>query len=183
MYTLYVPEKLEINYDYNVTIPVALNDKLEISYAGEAGELNEIFAQLADYNIRIGDVVLIAEVVNTTPLALSAKAELFNLDGSKNDAHVAFEEGYGRISGSKDGVTPEKSILRLALGTDGGNGLVASNLSTIDKVTFELKADSDAEGDVSLKEEQYIGVKLWIEIDGGITLDINDFIASDESNE
>ena len=183
MYTLYVPEKLEINYDYNVTIPVALNDKLEISYAGEAGELNEIFAQLADYNIRIGDVVLIAEVVNTTPLALSAKAELFNLDGSKNDAHVAFEEGYGRISGSKDGVTPEKSILRLALGTDGGNGLVASNLSTIDKVTFELKANSDAEGDVALREEQYIGVKLWIEIDGGITLDINDFIASDESNE
>ena len=65
----------------------------------------------------------------------------------------------------------------------GGNGLVASNLSTIDKVTFELKADSDAEGDVALREEQYIGVKLWIEIDGGITLDINDFIASDESNE
>ena len=182
-HTLYVPEELEINYDYNVTIPVALNENLAISYAGEAGELNEIFAQLADYNVRVGDVVLIAEVENTTPLALEAKASLFNLDGSESDARVAFEEGYGRIGGSKDGVTPEKSTLRLALGTDGGDGIVASNLSAIDKVTFELKANSDAEGDVALKEEQYISAKLWIEIGGGITIDINDFIQSDESNE
>ena len=181
--TLYVPEKLEINYDYNITIPVALNDKLSISYAGEAGELNEIFAQLADYNVRVGDVVLVAEVTNTTPLALEAKAELFNLDGSKSDAQATFEEGHGRIGGSKDGVTPAVSTLRLALGTDAGGGLVAGDLTAIDKVTFELSAESDAEGDVALREEQYIAAKLWIEIDGGITIDVNDFIASEESNE
>jgi hypothetical protein len=176
--TLYVPEKLEINYDYNVTIPVALNDKLSISYAGEVGELNEIFTQLEGYNVRVGDVVVVAEVTNTTPLALEAEAELFNVDGSKSDAQIAFEEGHGRIGGSKDGVTPEKSTLRLALGTDGGDGIVASNLSAIDKVAFELKANSDAEGDVALKDEQYISAKLWIEIGGGITIDINDFIQS-----
>ena len=181
--TLYVPEKLEINYDYNITIPVALNDKLSISYAGEAGELNEIFAQLAGYNVRVGDVVLVAEVTNTTPLALEAKAELFNLDGSKSDAQATFEEGHGRIGGSKDGVTPAVSTLRLALGTDAGGGLVAGDLTAIDKVTFELSAESDAEGDVALREEQYIAAKLWIEIDGGITIDVNDFIASEESNE
>ena len=181
--TLYVPEKLEINYDYNVTIPVALNDKLSISYAGEAAELNEIFAQLEGYNVRVGDVVVVAEVTNTTPLALEAEAELFNVDGSKSDAQVAFEEGHGRIGGSKDGVTPEVSTLRLALGTDGGNGIVVDDLTSIDKLTFAVSAASDAVGDVALRDEQYIAVKLWIEIDGGITIDINDFIASEESNE
>ncbi len=181
--TLYVPEKLEINYDYNVIIPVALNDKLSISYAGEAAELNEIFAQLEGYNVRVGDVVVVAEVTNTTPLALEAQAELFNVDGSKSDAQVAFEEGHGRIGGSKDGVTPEVSTLRLALGTDGGNGIVVDDLTSIDKLTFAVSAASDAVGDVALRDEQYIAVKLWIEIDGGITIDINDFIASEESNE
>lgn len=181
--TLYVPEKLEINYDYNVTIPVALNDRLSISYAGEAAELNEIFAQLEGYNVRVGDVVVVAEVTNTTPLALEAQAELFNIDGSKSDAQVAFEEGHGRIGGSKDGVTPEVSTLRLALGTDGGNGIVVDDLTSIDKLTFAVSAASDAVGDVALRDEQYIAVKLWIEIDGGITIDINDFIASEESNE
>lgn len=181
--TLYVPEKLEINYDYNVTIPVALNDKLSISYAGEVGELNEIFTQLAGYDVRVGDVVVVAEVTNTTPLALEAQAELFNVDGKKSDAQATFEEGHGRIGGSKDGVTPEVSTLRLALGTDGGNGIVVSDLTSIDKLTFAVTAASDAVGDVALREEQYIGVKLWIEIDGGITIDINDFIASEESNE
>ena len=181
--TLYVPEKLEINYDYNVTIPVALNDKLSVSYAGEAAELNEIFAQLEGYNVRVGDVVVVAEVTNTTPLALEAQAELFNIDGSKSDAQVAFEEGHGRIGGSKDGVTPEVSTLRLALGTDGGNGIVVDDLTSIDKLTFAVSAASDAVGDVALRDEQYIAVKLWIEIDGGITIDINDFIASEESNE
>ena len=181
--TLYVPEKLEINYDYNVTIPVALNDKLSISYAGEVADLNEIFAQLAGYNVRVGDVVVVAEVTNTTPLALEAHAELFNLDGSKSDAQATFEEGHGRINGSKDGVTPAVSTLRLALGTDGGNGLVVSDLTSIDKLTFEVTAQSDAQTDVALREEQYIAAKLWIEVDGGITIDINDFIASEESNE
>ncbi len=181
--TLYVPEKLEINYDYNVTIPVALNDKLSISYAGEAAELNEIFAQLEGYNVRVGDVVVVAEVTNTTPLALEAEAELFNIDGSKSDAQVAFEEGHGRIGGSKDGVTPKVSTLRLALGTDGGNGIVVDDLTSIDKLTFAVSAASDAVGDVALRDEQYIAVKLWIEIDGGITIDINDFIVSEESNE
>lgn len=181
--TLYVPEKLEINYDYNVTIPVALNDKLSVSYAGEVAELNEIFAQLEGYNVRVGDVVVVAEVTNTTPLALEAEAELFNVDGSKSDAQVAFEEGHGRIGGSKDGVTPEVSTLRLALGTDGGNGIVVDDLTSIDKLTFAVSAASDAVGDVALRDEQYIAVKLWIEIDGGITIDINDFIASEESNE
>ena len=181
--TLYVPEKLEINYDYNVTIPVALNDKLSVSYAGEVAELNEIFAQLEGYNVRVGDVVVVAEVTNTTPLALEAQAELFNVDGSKSDAQVAFEEGHGRIGGSKDGVTPEVSTLRLALGTDGGNGIVVDDLTSIDKLTFAVSAASDAVGDVALRDEQYIAVKLWIEIDGGITIDINDFIASEESNE
>ena len=181
--TLYVPEKLEINYDYNVTIPVALNDKLSVSYAGEVAELNEIFAQLEGYNVRVGDVVVVAEVTNTTPLALEAQAELFNIDGSKSDAQIAFEEGHGRIGGSKDGVTPEVSTLRLALGTDGGNGIVVDDLTSIDKLTFAVSAASDAVGDVALRDEQYIAVKLWIEIDGGITIDINDFIASEESNE
>jgi hypothetical protein len=162
---------------------VALTDKLSISYAGEVGELNEIFTQLAGYDVRVGDVVVVAEVTNTTPLALEAQAELFNVDGSKSDAQATFEEGHGRIGGSKDGVTPEVSTLRLALGTDGGNGIVVDDLTSIDKLTFAVSAASDAVGDVALRDEQYIAVKLWIEIDGGITIDINDFIASEESNE
>jgi hypothetical protein len=162
---------------------VALNDKLSVSYAGEVAELNEIFTQLEGYNVRVGDVVVVAEVTNTTPLALEAEAELFNVDGSKSDAQIAFEEGHGRIGGSKDGVTPEVSTLRLALGADGGNGIVVDDLTSIDKLTFVVSAASDAVGDVALRDEQYIAVKLWIEIDGGITIDINDFIASEESNE
>lgn len=175
MQKLYVADSFEIKYDYALELPVTLNDKLDISYADEFGGLNQIFSQIPNYNIKLGDVVIVAEVENTTPLAFDAQVVLKDLNGEDSNAVLSFDEGYDRINGSKDGVTPEKSTLRINVNNVDGTGVAILDFAKVDGVSFSLSAQSDAESDVAINKNQTVGAKLWLELDGGITVDVKDF--------
>jgi hypothetical protein len=170
--TLYIAEDLAITYDYKVDLPFAVDSSLKVRYNDEVTGLNSLFSQLADYDITVGDVTIIATVTNTTPLQLAASATLKNVDGSDANTQVAIADN-AIIEGSADGVTPKESLLRFELDIE--DGCVAS-VADVDAIVFALEATSAvAEGSVALNTNQYLGVKLQMELKGGITIDLKDF--------
>lgn len=170
--TLYIAEDLAITYDYKVDLPFAVDSSLNVRYNDEVTGLNSLFSQLADYDITVGDVTIIATVTNTTPLQLAASATLKNVDGSDANTQVAIADN-AIIEGSADGVTPKESLLRFELDIE--DGCVAS-VADVDAIAFALEATSAvAEGSVALNTNQYLGVKLQMELKGGITIDLKDF--------
>lgn len=178
-HTLYVDDVFAINYDYSIDVPVALNDKLSISYADEFGGFSSIFSQVAQYDVHVGDVTIVVEITNTTPLALLAEVELQDKNGEAVDLIVEFEEGNGRVDGSKDGNAEKVSTLRMNVANKDGKGLDVAKLAEVDGIAFKVSAKSDAEGDVALNEDQYVGATLWLEL-SNVTADIKDFIGSNK---
>lgn len=169
--TIYLVDgPMEVKYDYTVNVPIAFDENLEITYNGQINGLNSQFEGLAVGDMKVGDIVLIATVTNTTPLQFAPSVALYDKDGNKTDAQVIVDEG-AKILGSSDGETPAESQLRL--GFDFGEDGLVSNIAAIDAVRMQLVATSAAqETAVPLKESQYLGVKLQLELAGGITLDL-----------
>ena len=130
----------------------------------------------ASYDVKVGDITIIAEIENTLPLALEAEVELFDANGEAVDIDVTFVEGYDRINGSEDGVTATNSTLRLNIGA--GKSIDTKKLSKIDGIAFTLVAKSDANGSVAINAKQGVGARLSLELDGGITVDVKDFMTS-----
>ena len=174
--TLYVADKYEIVYDYAIELPVALNDKLKASYADEIVGLGLDLSAIAQYDVHVGDLTLVAQVENTTPLAFAADVTLLDSNGEELDLSIIFEEGYDRICGSEDGVTPAKSTLRLNIANGDGNGLDIANVVDLGGVRFSLEAMSDAQGDVAINKEQWVAATLMLEVADGITVDVKDFL-------
>ena len=169
--TIVMSDNLNIFYDYTVDLPFVIDNSLEIYYRGAATGLNSLFSMVAGYNIKVGDVALIATIVNSTPLELGANIKLKDVDGNDTAAQLSLGDN-AKIKGSSDGVTPAESVLRLVLhlGEDGK----VTNVAAIDAIQIELAATSAA-GDtpVPLNDSQYIGVNLQLELAGGITIDLN----------
>ena len=169
--TLYVTDRFFVAYDYNVMIPFEIDGSLELKYNAAVRDLNYIFETIAGYDIKVGDVAIIATVVNTTPFELAADVALVDVDGNPTDSQVHIAKD-AKILGSSDGVIPAESVVRLGL--DFGKDGKVSNLSDVDGLLLELVATSAAdETSVALNKDQYIGVKLQLELAGGITIDLD----------
>lgn len=169
--TIYTADEYTVTYDYSLLLPLKLNDKLSISYSDEITGLAKTFESIGDIaDLKVGDVAIIAKIVNTTPLAFAAEVELIDKEGNPTSAQVRLPEGT-IIEGSKDGVTEAESTFRLELLFDEGD---VSSISEIDGLRVKLSAESVAEGEVSINEEQYVGLRTYLEVEGGITVDIAD---------
>lgn len=167
--TLYIADSFDITYDYSVDIPITLDNSLNISYADEIYELNSTFSALADYDIKVEDVTLIAVVANSTPLELAAEVTLKDVNGNDTEAQVRIDEG-AKILGSTNGEVVES---RLRLGIDLGDSASIAKLAEVDGIAFALNATSAAVDDsVALSLDQTIGVKLQLEVAGGVTIDL-----------
>ena len=167
--TLYIADSFDITYDYRVDIPITLDNSLNISYADEIYDLNSTFSTLADYDIKVDDVTLIAVVTNSTPLELSAEVTLKDANGNDTEAQVRIAEG-AKILGSTNGEVVESS---LRLGIDLGESASIAKLAEVDGIAFALTATSAALDDsVALSLDQTIGVKLQLEVAGGVTIDL-----------
>lgn len=181
VHTIHVAETLSVQYEYKVDVPIAFDDSLEITYNSALSGLNPTFEFLAGYDIKVGDVAIIATVTNTTPLQFAPSVALFDVDGNRTKAQATVAEG-SMILGSSDGETPKESTLRLDF-TLGGDGSM-SNIADIDGVSMQLVATSAAEEElVPLKDSQYLSVKLQLELDGGVTIDLGSFIPTGVEDE
>ena len=172
--TLYITDNFSVAYDYGVVIPIAVDESFEIRYSDEVAGLNSILSALAEYDISVGDVTVLAKVRNTTPLEFGAQVVLKDADGNTTEAQVIIPEG-DKVLGSQDGVTAKESVvhLKLDLGEDGN----LRKLCEVDIIAFDLVASSAAkEGSVALNNAQSVSAELQIQIDGGVTVDLDQFL-------
>ena len=172
--TLYITDNFSVAYDYGVVIPIAVDESFEIRYSDEVAGLNSILSALAEYDISVGDVTVLAKVRNTTPLEFGAQVVLKDADGNTTEAQVIIPEG-DKVLGSQDGVTAKESVvhLKLDLGEDGN----LRKLCEVDIIAFDLVASSAAkEGSVALNNAQSVSAELQIQIDGGVSVDLDQFL-------
>lgn len=177
--TLYMVDELSLTAGVKFSLPVAFDDKLSLGYEDTISILNEDgsspFAGLVDIeSLKIGDVALIMEVATTLPLELEATTTLLDAEDNELPTKIGFFDENNKITGSKDGVTESVSVLRMAIDLAGDGSL--AQLEDIAKVALSLGVKSTSEGVVSLKDDQYVSANLKLEIDGGVTVDIDDLL-------
>ena len=166
-------ENLEFAYGASVRLPFAFDNQLSISFEHNEPILDEAGkSPLADVaGIKVGDLALIVDFETTLPLELELLTTLYDKDGAELPTKIGFVEGGNVVKGSADGVTPEKSTLRLQFDLADENGSL-KELADIASVGLKIEATGSAEDAVALKEEQYIAAVLKLAIDGGITVDL-----------
>lgn len=166
---LYLMDECKVLYGYDVDIPLAFDSSLELSYSDVASGLGDTFDELSEYNIKVGDVSLLADIANTLPLQLLCGVELLDVDGNPSVVKARIEEDMLSIDGSKDGVS--EVVSRIAINLDIPDGDIR-HLANIDGVRFDIKATGKAEDNVSLNKDQYVSLKLYLEVKGGVTIDL-----------
>ncbi len=171
-------ENLEFAYGASISLPFAFDDQLSISFEHNEPILDEAGkSPLADVaatdGIKVGDLALIMEFETTLPLELEVLTTLYDKDGAELPTKIGFAEGGNVVKGSADGVTSEKSTLRLQFDLADENGSL-KELADIASVGLKVEARSSAEDGtvVALRDDQYIAAELKLEIDGGITVDL-----------
>ena len=176
--TVYLADKFEICYDFSVEVPVAFNDKLDISYEDEFTGFNSVFTDIyesvEEFGFKVGDVTIVVDVKNTTPLAFDVEAEVINMSGEKVSVPISFVEGYDRIAGSTDGKSVAESAVRLNIGD--GEAFSLEQLTEIDGIRFRLNASCDAEERTYLNENQWVEARVMLELNGGITVDVKEIM-------
>lgn len=176
--TVYLADKFEIRYDFSVEVPVAFNDKLDISYEDEFTGFNSVFTDIyesvEEFGFKVGDVTIVVDVKNTTPLAFDVEAEVINMSGEKVSVPISFVEGYDRIAGSTDGKSVAESAVRLNIGD--GEAFSLEQLTEIDGIRFRLNASCDAEECTYLNENQWVEARVMLELNGGITVDVKEIM-------
>ncbi|MBR5821953.1 MAG: hypothetical protein IKY51_03790 [Alistipes sp.] len=178
---LHVSDSLDIKFGYSIEMPLAFDNTLGISYEDKVSILDNGKSPLADVaeteGIKVGDVAIIAEFETTLPLELEVTTTLYDKEGNELPTKIGLTEGGNIVKGSADGVTPEKSTLRLQFNLADENGSL-KELADIADVGFKIAARcSAADGVVAaLRDEQYIAAELKLEIDGGITVDLAEVI-------
>lgn len=167
---IYITENRPFIYDYNIDIPVAFNDELSASYADSVNDLADMFDDITEYDIKVGDITIIADIANTTPLTFSGTAEFIDKDGKATDVKVILPEGGITIDGSKDGVSEAVSQIRLGFDIPGGE---IRSLANIDGINFTLHANGVSQNNIPLSDKQYVSATLKLELTGGVTVDID----------
>ena len=178
---LHVSDSLDIKFGYSIEMPLAFDNTLGISYEDKVSILENGKSPLADVaeteGVKVGDVAIIAEFETTLPLELEVTTTLYDKEGNELPTKIGLTEGGNIVKGSADGVTHEKSTLRLQFNLADESGSL-KELADIADVGFKIAARcSAADGVVAaLRDEQYIAAELKLEIDGGITVDLAEVI-------
>ncbi len=171
-FTIYAKERYEVAYDYAVDIPFEIGNNFSIAYSDTIDGLDDTFADLADKNITVGEISVIATVSNSTPLDFAVKAQMLDKNGNPTEAQVVTDATAGTAFGSADGKERKSDVvLRLALG-DGNN---LRTLADVESMRLTLKAASPeaSAGKLSLNKNQTLSATLRLCVKGGITADID----------
>lgn len=170
--TLYVLEEYEAKYGYSFALPLSFDSTLALTYSDTATDLNSTLGDIDFELYADGEIFLIAEVKNSTPLNLTLDAQLLDLDGRQSKLQILPAEGKSIISGSTDGVTPVTSTVKLKVTSENSKNIL-DGLSNVDALKFSLKATSAANG-VALSSKQILSVSFKLQLNGNINVDINE---------
>ena len=173
------PAGMSINYDYSVVVPLQSRDDLDVTFEMTLDGFSETWEGLEEYDIRVGDIAIVAEAQSTLPLGLVIEELVaLDIDGEPTDAQIVLPEGKNEIRASKDGSTPATTTLELQLKLDADSRLTA--ITHVDGIRFKVRAKGEADERVWVNENQWLSFAAKLRLDGGITVDIRDFMENEE---
>lgn len=167
---IYIAENSSFVYSYDINVPIAFNRDLDVKYADRVDGLADTFDELAEYDIKVGDITIIADIANTTPLAFNGSAEFIDKDGAPAEIKMVLPEEGIHIDGSEDGVSEVHTLVRFGFDIPGSD---IRTLKDIDGIDFTLYANGVSEDNVPLSDKQYVSATLKLELAGGITVDLD----------
>lgn len=173
------PAGMSINYDYSVVVPLQSRDDLDVTFEMTLDGFSETWEGLEEYDIRVGDVAILAEVQSTLPLGLVIEELVaLDIDGEPTDAQIKLPEGKNELRASKDGIEPATTELELQLKLDADSRLTA--ITHVDGLRFKVRAKGEAAERIWVNENQWLSLAAKLRLNGGITVDIRDFMENEE---
>lgn len=178
--TIYAtPGGMSINYDYSVVVPLQSRKDLDVVFEMTLNGFSETLAELAEYDIRVGDVKITAEAESTLPLGLVIEELVaLDVDGNPTDAQIVLPEGKNEIRASKDGTTPATTELELQLELDAERSI--ASIANVDGIRFKVRAKGEADERTWVNENQWLSFAAKLHIKDGITVDLRDFFEEED---
>lgn len=177
--TVYATSKTSIDYDYSVVVPLQSRDDLDVTFEMTVDGFSETWEGLDEYDIRVGDVAVLAEVQSTLPLGLVIEELVaLDIDGEPTDAQIKLPEGKNELRASKDGVEPATTSLELQLELDADSRLTA--ITHVDGLRFKVRANGEAAERIWVNENQWLSLAAKLRLNGGVTVDLRDFMEGEE---
>lgn len=171
-FTIYAKEQYDVTYDYGVDIPLRFGKQFSLAYS-ETIDLDGAFDDITDSSITIGDITVVATVLNSTPLDFRIGAQMLDENGRPTEAQVLLDEDADTAFGSTDGKAREsKVVMRLSLGEE--NNLQRLVYVKSLRLTLTASSPEGSAGDVALNKNQTLSAILQLKIDGGITANPDD---------
>ena len=168
------PAGMSINYDYAVVVPLQSRDDLDVTFEMTLDGFSETWEGLEEYDIRVGDIAIVAEAQSTLPLGLVIEELVaLDIDGEPTDAQIMLPEGKNEIRASKDGIEPATTELELQLKLDADSRLTA--ITHVDGLRFKVRAKGEAAERIWVNENQWLSLAAKLRLNGGITVDLRDF--------
>lgn len=177
--TVYATSKTSIDYDYSVVVPLQSRDDLDVTFEMTVDGFSETWEGLDEYDIRVGDVAVLAEVQSTLPLGLVIEELVaLDIDGEPTDAQIKLPEGKNELRASKDGVEPATTSFELQLELDADSRLTA--ITHVDGLRFKVRANGEAAERIWVNENQWLSLAAKLRLNGGVTVDLRDFMEGEE---
>lgn len=168
----------DIEYQYEVVLPLEFDGNIDISYETTISGLNETFKTIADSTkgMKVGDVGLIAEFESTIPFNIVVSAELVNAEGTSEGISASLDINNCVLDGYNKDSDGEKKFSKIDLDFDLGESGSLEGLKNADGVRFKLSI-YDTEADIAaLLATQFVNGKLKLRVRDGLTVDIFDFL-------
>lgn len=173
------PGGMSINYDYAVVVPLQSRKDLDVVFEMTLDGFSETLAELAEYDIRVGDVAITAEAQSTLPIGLVIEELVaLDVDGNPTDAQIVLPDGKNEIRASKDGKEPATTELELQLELDAERSI--ASIANVDGIRFKVRAKGEADERTWVNENQWLSFAAKLRIDGGVTVDLRDFFEVDD---
>ena len=162
-----------IEYQYQVVVPLQFDGNIDISYETSVMGLNETFSTLANEakGISVGDISIIGVFGSTIPLDVVISAELVDKEGNNEGIGARLNIINCLIKGAGPNGEKHNSEVEFEFELDKNGSL--EGLRNADGIHLKLSvSNSDANDIAEINKSQYIDGKLELRIRNGLTIDI-----------
>ncbi len=167
-HSIRVNQDFPFSMSYNIDMPIEFGPDMDIVVEIDEDGLNETFADLAEYKVKVADITVHAELAVSFPFKVSGiTAQFLDADGERIDGLDA--DVTGAIEGPAPGAGGTKtSTLSISLSVPNGGDFAA--LSAIDRLKLRLPLTGTGAAN-SLRPDDYLSGRVWLTLDKGIHID------------
>ena len=162
-----------IAYGYSVSLPLEFGRSLDISYEDSVTGLSDTFADIADNNISVGEIAVIADFSTDIPLDMLLSAEFVDADGNPTDVKATIGAA-NIIKGHDPKSSRQTTTSTIEIAVDLGKDGSLEKLKDVDGLKFGINLRNNTSDYSALSSTQTVSGIVKLRVKGGITIDWND---------